>query len=181
MTHFYPVRCEGKSFWEVSRKSLSLETALGRKALLLLGALLWLMCLLELTVQSEDQAKECAQERKQEGGLQASRLLPINVRGRFGWGTHCWVWCSSDKAGQTHMEKHSCTHSSKKLSITVNVGGFPRQVFHIFSGGAGLSYPVTGHLSLLLLTLFSSLHSFKVTAFQIVLRNVNYWILVVKK
>lgn len=43
MTHFCPIRCEGKSYWEVSGNSVfSLEIALGRNALLLLRALLWL-------------------------------------------------------------------------------------------------------------------------------------------
>lgn len=31
--------------------------------------------------------------------------------------------------------KQSCAHLSKRLDVTINVGGFPKQVFLVFSGG----------------------------------------------
>lgn len=92
MTHFYPIRCEGKSYWEVSGKVFSHSDSPGKRALLLLRALLWLDVCPELS--PKDEAKSPSKEKgggAGGGGLQPLQLVSTDFRDMSEKGTSGFV------------------------------------------------------------------------------------------
>ena len=159
MTHFCPVRCEGKSCWEVSGKSLlSLETALGRHPPLLLRALLRLA----VPPGRGRMGQGPSGERPGEGGEEPAGLSEGGSR-------HLHV---AKVPGRAHVETHTCVH---KAASTLHMGGFPSLLWR---SSAVLSCHKKFIASPPLKSAQPSLLGFKVTALQIN-TNMNYWILLV--
>lgn len=116
MTHFCPVRCEGKSCWEVSGKSLlSLETALGRHPPLLLRAVLRLA----VPPGRGRMGQGPSGERPGEGGEEPAGLSEGGSR-------HLHV---AKVPGRAHVETHMCV---RKACVHFTHGWFPSRFFPSF-------------------------------------------------
>lgn len=121
MTHFCPIRCKGKSYWEVSGKSvLSLQIVLGRNALLLLRALSWLDV-------SPGTAATWGWSQRGEA-CSSHGCFPLTSESCVNRDKLSRFLCSWDMVGRTHVKMHSCIHLSRRPDFTLNVGASPKQV-----------------------------------------------------
>lgn len=153
MTHFCPVRREGKSCWEVSGKSLlSLETALGRYPLLLLCSV--------TAGRASRKGPHGPRTLRRVALERAGRGLQASVRVGA-------VICMLLRCQDVHTWRRTCV--STKLASTLHMGGFPSRFFPslLWRSSTVLSCHKKFIASPLLKSAQPSLLGFKVTALQI--------------